>query len=219
LIGAAVASFIAVNLPFLIINKTGWWAPWHFQSARFPNFETSWYNIYRHLQGHFGDFWAKTYPGFTGIASAGLFLGGIAWLLWRESKRPAFRPYVASFGILIIWLLTAKVYSPQYALWLLPFFVLVEMPLTGFVAFCVTDFLVWVTVSRFFLAFPSNAGGIGAGSLSRMTMLLEVTVWARYAVLLWLLWLTRSAGENVLEQPVEAPGPASIQAPPVESPA
>jgi len=215
----AVTSFVAVNVPFVIIDRAGWWAPWHFQSLRFPNFETSWYNVYRHLATHFGNFWASSYPGLTSYASAGLFVIAIALLLWRESKRAQFRPYAASFGILLIWLLTAKVYSPQYALWLLPLFVLVEIPLAGFIAFGVSDFLVWVTVSRFFLAFPPNQGGIGAGSLSTMTTLLEVTVWARYAVLLWLLWLSRRADENVIEQPVAQATPASMQAAPVEFPA
>ena len=220
MIVAAAASFIGVNLPFAIINRTGWWAPWHFQSTRFPNFETSWFNIYRHLAPHFpGSFWATTYPGLTSYASAALFVAGISLLLWRESKRGVFRPYTASFGILIIWLLTAKVYSPQYALWLIPLFVLVEIPLSGFVAFTVSDFAVWVTVSALFLSFPLDQGGIGLGNEARMTTLLEVMVWARYAVLIWLLWLSRRAGENVPEQPSEPLAPASMMAAPVEFPA
>src|SRR5260221_9073927 len=76
ILGAAV-SFLAVNVPFAIINRTGWWAPWKFQSNRFPNFETSWYNIYRHLATHFGHFWNNTYPGLTSYASAGHFVAGI----------------------------------------------------------------------------------------------------------------------------------------------
>lgn len=219
MIVTAIVSFVAVNIPLVLINRTGWWAPWHFQSARFPNFETSWYNIYRHLASNFGNFWSNSYPGFTSYVSAALFLGAVALLLWRESKRARFRPYAASFGILLIWLLTAKVYSPQYALWLLPFFALVEIPLTGFVAFSVVDFIVWITVSRFFLAFPPSSGGIGSGDLGRMTALLEVTVWARYAVLLWVLWLSRRADENVLEQPAEMRAQASMQVAPVEFPA
>src|SRR6266513_2788095 len=155
----AIVSFAAVNVPFAIIDRAGWWAPWKFQSNRFPNFETSWYNIYRHLASHFGNFWADSYPGLTSYASAALFIAGITWLLWSESKRAHFRPYATSLGILLIWLLTAKVYSPQYALWVLPFLVLVEIPWGGFVAFSVTDFAVWVAVSAFFLSYPPTGRG------------------------------------------------------------
>jgi uncharacterized membrane protein len=211
MIGAAAVSFVAVNLPFAIINRTGWWAPWKFQSTRFPNFETSWYNIYRHLASHFGNFWANTYPGLTSYASAGLFLVGIAWLLRAESKRAQFRPYATSFGILLIWLLTAKVYSPQYALWLLPFFALVEIPWTGFVAFSVTDLAVWVAVTAFFLSFPPT----GRGNMGTMASILESMVYVRYAGLILLLWMTRRARDNVLDP--DAPGSsASLPVAPVE---
>jgi uncharacterized membrane protein len=213
MIVTAVGSFVAVNVPFAIINRAGWWAPWKFQSNRFPNFETSWYNVYRHLASHFGNFWNNTYPGFTSYASAGLFLAGVTWLLWSESRRAHFRPYATSFGILLIWLLTAKVYSPQYALWVLPFFVLVEIPWGGFLAFTVTDAAVWVTVSWFFLSYPP----VGRGNISQMAWILEAAVYARYAVLLFLLWLTRRAQDNVLEPLPAAPThPASMHAAPVE---
>ena len=209
MIGTAIGSFVVVNVPFAVIDRAGWWAPWKFQSTRFPNFETSWYNVYRHLASHFGNFWFKTYPGLTSEFSAALFVGGALLLLWAESKRAKFRPYATSFGILLIWLLSAKVYSPQYALWLLPFFALVEIPWPGFVAFAVSDAAVWVTVSWFFLSFnhPEQA---------RLEWILEALVYVRYAVLILLLWMSRRAGENVV-QPRPAPEPsAGALAAPVE---
>ena len=80
-------------------------------------------------------------------------------MLWAESRRARVRPYATSFGILLIWLLAAKVYSPQYALWLLPFFALVSIPWWGFAAFAIADAAVWVTVSWFFLSFPPVGRG------------------------------------------------------------
>jgi uncharacterized membrane protein len=213
MIVTAVGSFVAVNVPFAILDRAGWWAPWKFQSSRFPNFETSWYNIYHHLASHFGNFWANTYPGLTSYASAGLFIIGMGLLLRAESKRPHFRPYATSFGILLIWLLTAKVYSPQYALWLLPFFVLVEIPWTGFIAFTAADAAVWISVSAFFLSFPPS----GRGNMAQMAWILEAMVYVRYAVLLILLWMTRRAQDNVVEPWSSDSAPsASMQAAPVE---
>lgn len=213
LMGTAVGSFIVVNIPFAIINRAGWWAPWKFQSTRFPNYETSWFNIFRHLASHFGSFWRDTYPGLTSDLSAALFVGGALLLLWSESKRARVRPYATSFGILLIWLLAAKVYSPQYALWVLPFFALVSIPWWGFAAFAITDAAVWVTVSWFFLSFPP----VGRGNENTLAWILEAMVYARYAVLLLLLWLSRRADENVLEMapPLLEPS-AGVQAAPVE---
>jgi uncharacterized membrane protein len=217
MIATAVGGFVAVNAPFAIINRTGWFAPWKFQSTRFPNFETSWYNIFCHLaprcELRAGTFWTDTYPALTSYASAALFVLGVAWLLRAESRRAQFRPYATSFGILLIWLLTAKVYSPQYALWVLPFFVLIEIPWGGFAAFTVTDVAVWIAVSAYFLSYPP----VGRGNITQMGHILEVTVWARYAVLLVLLWLSRRAKENVVEPVPESPtSPASMHAAPVE---
>jgi len=213
MIGTAVGSFVVVNLPFVVINRSGWWAPWKFQSTRFPNYETSWFNAFRHLASHFGNFWRDTYPGLTSDLSAALFVVGVVLLLWAESRRARIRPYATAFGILLIWLLTAKVYSPQYALWLLPFFALVEIPWWGFAAFAITDAAVWVTVSWFFLSFPP----VGRGNENTLAWILEGWVYARYAVLFLLLWLSRRADENVLRQQAPAQQPsAGVVAAPVE---
>jgi uncharacterized membrane protein len=226
MIGAAAASFLIVNIPFAVIDRAGWWGPWKFQSTRFPNFETIWYNVFRHLSGcvtprlrvcnHVSPFWGNTYPGLTSYASAALFVAGAILLLRAESRRAQFRPYATSMGILLIWLLTAKVYSPQYALWVLPFFALVEMPWPGFAAFSITDAAVWFAVSRFFIASSSGTNG----QVALWMNWLEAAVFVRYAVLIALIWMTRRANDNVLEPQVspERP-PASMRAAPVEFPA
>jgi uncharacterized membrane protein len=216
----AAGAFAAVNVPFAIVNRVGWWAPWKFQSTRFPNYETSWFNVYRHIFPHFGNFWSKTYPSLTSYISAGLFVAGALLLLWRESKREYPRPYVAAFGILLIWLLTAKVYSPQYSLWLLPFFVLVEIPWYGFAAFTLTDAAVWFAVSAFFLAQAPANGRFDQGSVDLHLWILEVMVYVRYAALIMLLWLSRQAGENVGElEPTTSRAPTGLSVAPVEWPA
>jgi hypothetical protein len=212
----AIASFLVVNIPFAIINRAGWWGPWDFQSTRFPNYETVWFNIFRHLR-HFASetFWFHTYARGTSYISAALFIGGVALLLWRESKREVFRPYTASFGILLIWLLTAKVYSPQYSLWVLPFFALVTIPWYGFVAFAATDAAVWFSVSSFFIA------SMGPGNTVRESLwVLEVLVYIRYIALIWLIALSARARDNVWESDEAALQPeARAAVAPVEFPA
>jgi len=197
MIVASAFGFILPNAPVLAANPAGWLVPWRFQGTRFPNFETSWYFVYKHL-GNGEPFWGETYPGLTSMLAGGLFLAGAGLLLWRESKRVRFRPYATSFGLLLVFLLTAKVYSPQFSLWVLPFFALVRVRWYAWLAFLITDAAVWAAISAYFLAASGRAGAT--------LVLVEVAVVARYLVLAWLLWLSRRADENVA--PAVLPEPA-----------
>ena len=104
-----------------------------------------------------------------------------------------------------MFLLTAKVFSPQYALWLLPFFALLRLPLWSYVAFVVTDAAVWISISAYFTA-VQYASGDPAFRLN----VTEVTVWLRYGVLLILLVLSRRTEEAVDAPPGRAPEAAPV---------
>ncbi|MBI4729055.1 MAG: DUF2029 domain-containing protein [Acidobacteria bacterium] len=184
LIGWSAFSFAWVNLPVLLLNPRGWIYPWRFQATRFPNFENVWYFVYRHFgSSAAGGFWWKTYPRLTGLLSGLLFAAGLALLLRAELRRERVRPFALSLGILLWFLLTAKVYSPQYTLWVIPFFVLVEMPWQGYVLLVATDAGVWFGISSYFIAVQHHTGD-PAWRLS----VTEFFTFARYAVIAWLLW-------------------------------
>jgi uncharacterized membrane protein len=198
---AFVLGLAMLNVPFMLANFHRWWFPWKFQSERFTNYETSWFMIFRHFLASKPE-WFSRYPSVTNVASLVLFIVGAALLLTSEARRERVRPYALGFGMLVVFLLTAKVFSPQYALWLLPFFALLRMPWYSYVAFAVTDAAVWFAVSGYFLAVQYHTGDPGW----RLGVL-EVTVWARYAVLAWLLWLSRRT-----EELVRAPRPERDEA-------
>lgn len=205
MIGGAVASAVLVNLPVLLANPGGWWHPWRFQSRRFTNFETVWYMIYRHLSRAVSQsFWFDhdKYPRLLNLGTALLFLGGSALLVRAELKRDRFRVCNVALGVILIWLITAKVFSPQYMLWVLPFFALVRIPWHAYAGFVVTDAAVWAAISAYFLAASATPGG---GSLQ--LTLLEVAVFARYAALGWMLWLSRGAPELMVGAVGDRAGP------------
>ena len=196
LLGAAL-----LNVPVMLANFEGWKYPWDFQSMRTANFETSWFMLYRHLSPEHGKWFFDSTV--VNVWSGALFVLGAAVLLSLEVRRKAVRPYALSFALIAWFLLTAKVFSPQYALWLLPFFALLRMPWWSYVAFAVTDAAVWFAVSGYFL------GGDTEWRLS----ILEVTVWARYAVLLGLIVLSRRVDESVREpEPEREPAPVPLTA-------
>jgi uncharacterized membrane protein len=186
---AFIGGAAALNVPVMIANFEGWKYPWDFQSMRTANFETSWFMLYRHLGGAW-----FTDSGFVNLVSVAIFGTISVVLIVLEARRPRPRPFALGFGIVVAFLLTAKVFSPQYALWLLPFFALLRMPWWSYLAWAVTDAAVWISVSAYFLAIQLHSGD----PATRLNIL-EIAVWARYAVLLLLLVLSRNAEELVRE--------------------
>ena len=197
LAGTFVAGAAILNIPVMMANFPGWKYPWDFQSARTANFETSWFMLSRRLGPEHQKWFFDS--SFVNLLSGALFVVGAGVLLAIEAMRKRARPYATSFALLLWFLVTAKVFSPQYMLWVLPFFALLSMPWWSYVAFAVTDAAVWFAVSGYFLG----------GSANHRLWILEITVWARYAVLLMLIVLSHYVAELVVD-----PG-SEVQAAPV----
>ena len=90
--------------------------------------------------------------GTSNVASAGAVRRRRSALVcWSKCRRdPAFPRWTLGFPLLVVLPATNKVYSPQYGLWLLPWFALVVPGLRRFVAFEVADVAVFVTRFWFF---------------------------------------------------------------------
>jgi uncharacterized membrane protein len=173
------------NLVLYLLSSASWKYFWTFQSARFPNPETSWFMIFRHLEGNpfITGWWQRDYPSFTNLVGTLLCIAVGGWLIVRESRRSSPRPIALSFALIIVFLLFTKVFSPQYMLWLLPFLVLLKVPRAAVIAFIVADVSVFVAINAYYLSI------VRSGDWPLHLDLLEVTVWFRYAVLGWLLYL------------------------------
>ena len=202
--GSFALGWAALNVPLMLANFDGWKYPWDFQSSRAPNYETSWFMGFRHISPDYRGL-TTWYPTFANVASGALFVLGGGILLWLEYRRERVRPYALAFGLVVMFLLTAKVFSPQYALWLLPFFALLRLPIWSYIAFVITDAAVWIAISAYFLAIQH-----GSGDPTFRLDVTEVAVWARYFVLVILLFQSRRVEELVAE-----PGPRGVAAAPV----
>ena len=150
-------------------DANGWIGVWTFHADRYPDFGTAWYWLSRHArvllptmggggcdlegQGCWWDPGAHGFRDFVSIVSFLLFAFGSAWLLWRGWRRRdgADYPTVAvGMGIVALFLLTSKVHSPQYALWLVPLLAMLDVPWRRILLYLIGDIGVFVSGFYYF---------------------------------------------------------------------
>jgi uncharacterized membrane protein len=161
-LGAAAASWVAVNVPFAIAYPAGWSYFWRFSAIRGSGIE-SLYNVFSYFAGlrldrHLAPGEA---PSALNALSAALFLAAclaVCAVALGAPRRPRLAPLCLL--VLVAFLLTSKVYSPQYSLWLVPLAVLSVPRWRLLVPWMVIDALVWVPTM---LYQRGTHGGIGEG--------------------------------------------------------
>jgi uncharacterized membrane protein len=178
---SAAAAWLALNLPFVLFGFDRWSEFFRFNSERGADWDSLWFVAAE----TFGFVWD---PQVLNILSAVAFVI-LSVVLWRiASRRPGFRPWAFGFPLLVAFLVTNKVYSPQYGLWLLPWFALALPDLRLFAAFELADVAVFVTRFQFFARFSDVGPGLPLWSF-------EVAVLIRLAVLVLCLvaWVRRQS--------------------------
>ena len=147
----AVGGLVAVNGPFMLINYELWKMTYTFHAQRTPNFETTWAVI-----AHYGQRWRQ--PWMTDVATKEfvdvfgvLILLAILTALGVLVVLRRLPPIQAAFGAMLAFMLLNKIYSVQYTLWVMPFFVLLRLPIQKFATLIIGDTLAYVAVFTFFL--------------------------------------------------------------------
>jgi uncharacterized membrane protein len=179
---AAIATWLAVNVPFALAAPTSWWRFFEFNSERPADWDSLWFIACHRMTG---DLYCEP-TRIINAASLVLFLtsGGLVWWLKRR-REPDFARWTLGLPILVLFLLTNKVYSPQYGLWLLPWFALVLPSPAAVAAFSLADTAVFVTRFSWF----GELAGFGGMPIATF----EIAVVIRALVLFWCLveWIRR----------------------------
>jgi uncharacterized membrane protein len=182
MVAAAAAVWAVVNVPFALAGSERWFEFYRFNAVRPPDFDSVWFLIGWHL----GFEWDV---GVVNSVSLVAF-GAVAAVVWIAATRvrPGFPAWTFGFPLLVAFLLTNKVYSPQYGLWLLPWFALTLPDLRLFVAFQIADVAVFVTRFQFFARLLDVGPGLPYG-------LFEVALVLRALVLVACVvaWVRRGA--------------------------
>lgn len=144
---AAVVTWLVVNLPILVLFPRGWSEFFRLNTRRGDDMD-SLYNVVKSFTGWPGfdahpGFWEP--PATLNAVTAVLFaacLCGIGYIGLTARQRP--RLAQLAFLVVAAFLLTNKVWSPQYSLWLVPLAVLALPHRRILLAWMTIDALVWV---------------------------------------------------------------------------
>jgi uncharacterized membrane protein len=138
---AAVIAWTAANLPVALKYPDGWLEFFRFNADRPADYGALWYAL--KLVGF-------PVPGLNVVAplSFVLLCGAIGALAWWAPRAPSIEQL--SFLVVAAFLVTNKVYSPQYVLWLLPLAVLARLHVPFGRA--LRDFAIWQAAEAMYWA-------------------------------------------------------------------
>ncbi len=137
--GTAVLAWFVVNLPIMLAYPEGWAQFFRLNASRAAD-PDSLYNVVSGLTGWTGFPSVEALNGFSGVVLA-LACVAIGWLALCAPTRP--RLAQLCFLLVAAFLLTNKVWSPQYSLWLVPLAVLALPNWKLLLGWMAIDALVW----------------------------------------------------------------------------
>ncbi|MGO3325568.1 GNAT family N-acetyltransferase [Gordonia sp. (in: high G+C Gram-positive bacteria)] len=187
----AVVTVAVTQLPFMIAGFDGWKAALDFQGQRRADITTNsiWYWGVRYLVGDE----TPAYDTVVEIASPVAIALGIAAVVaigWRILRRDGVYPWLpVAAAMLAVFMLFHKVHSPQYTLWILPFFALLRVPWPLIASYLVADVALDVSVFRMLGMSPHDESSAPQWATGAVI----VSTWAQALLLAVLIvWFARA---------------------------
>lgn len=175
--GTTIGVWVLVNAPFALSATRGWWEFFRLNTLR-PMDPDSLYNVASYLtgwSGFDGVLQKNQTPTYLNLVVAALFLGccaGIAYIALNAPRRP--RVGQLAFLVVAAFLLTNKVWSPQYSLWLVPLAVLAIPRWRLLLGWMLIDALVWAP--RMFYYLGVDHKGLPAGWFLGTVLVRDIAV-------------------------------------------
>jgi uncharacterized membrane protein len=164
---SAAVAWLAVNLPVAFAAPAGWGRFYAQSKGRAADWGSVWY----FAETERWPFLGSLTGGGLNLVSAAVFAAGcvlIGALILTAARRP--RVPQVFFLVLAVFLLSNKVWSPQYVIWLVPLVVLARPRLWAYAVWQVAEvtdfFAIWaylITIASGTGLVPVAEGGIGPG--------------------------------------------------------
>jgi uncharacterized membrane protein len=185
---AAVGSWLAVNLPVAIAWGTGWREFYTFSESRPAEASTFWAMLKHYYPTSFGaaGSTAWTPPG-AAVALALIVALAVVGLL---ALRAPVRPRLAQLAFLTVaaFLLTTKVWSPQYSIWLVPLVALAYPRWRFALVWQATEIAVWIGTMLWLLGGSNPNKALTYEGLTALLLLRDavlVALMVAVAVQMW----------------------------------
>jgi uncharacterized membrane protein len=173
-----MGTFALINLPFVVLNPSGWAVAYRFRSLHWPNHDSLWGVLAQTF-----DLDLAAINALSSLATLTVF-GAVTLATVRRARRDGDYPFLPACAALLAgFLLVGKVHSPQFALWLLPLFVLVRIRLGWYVLFVAGNLLLYAAIF-----------GVSVWSIHARDVLVTFSVWGRTATFLLLIVAFLRAG-------------------------
>ncbi len=156
LLATTVIAWAVVNVPFMFINFEGWARFYTFSSERGEDFGSIWLVLTTMNAGVPADV--------VNIVATGLFAllcVGIAGIIFTSAQRA--RIAQVAFLVIAAFLLTNKVYSPQYVLWLIPLAVMARPRWRDFLIWQAGEVIYYFAIWWYLAGFADGSKGLPAG--------------------------------------------------------
>ncbi|MEP6852346.1 MAG: glycosyltransferase 87 family protein [bacterium] len=185
---AAAVAWLAVNLPAAAAYYSGWKEFYSFSASRDAEASTFWA-----MRQYFvtGGFHGGSSGGFVppGAAVAAVVLVGLAIVAALGLSAPI-RPRVAQLALLVVaaFLLTTKVWSPQYSLWLVPLVALARPRWRLALLWQGSEILVWIITLLWLSGFNDSDRAIDYGWLMLVILIRDGLLLTILGLVVYEMW-------------------------------
>jgi uncharacterized membrane protein len=194
-IWAAVSALLvwcAVNVPVAIAYHRGWWRFYDFSIDRPTERSTVWAMVKTLVDGSVKAGDAPYWEPAGGAVALALF-AALALVVALGLSAPV-RPRLAQLAFLCVlaFLLTTKVWSPQYSLWLVPLIALARPRWRLTLVWQFVEVLVWMATLTLLLGYDVQTHGISYGWLMLLLVVRDALLLALAALVvreMWRPWL------------------------------
>jgi uncharacterized membrane protein len=169
LFAGTTLSWLVINVPVMLFAWDGWVRFYTFSQER----GVDWGSMFFYLMNGQGLTFVANVPQLNHAAEAAfaalcLAIGALALLAPRRPRLPQLL-----FLVLAAFMLTNKVWSPQYILWLLPLIVLARPRLPAYLVWQVGEFIYFIGIWWYLLAISTQKPGSDAHGLWKALTNLE----------------------------------------------